>query len=59
MIEVMPNSIGLSYTVALLIGIGYALIMVSRQGGKDLFYLLNNMNHGYLHAYAKQERVLS
>ena len=40
MIEVMPNSIGLSYTVALLIGIGYALIMVSRQGnGKGPFLL--------------------
>ena len=32
LIKVVPNSVGLSYTVALLIGIGYALIMVSRQG---------------------------
>ena len=28
--ELLPNSIGLSYFVASLIGVGYALIMVAR-----------------------------
>ena len=30
--ELLPNSLCLSYFVALLIGVGYALIMVARQG---------------------------
>ena len=30
--ELLPNSLCLSYFVAFLIGVGYALIMVARQG---------------------------